>query len=91
MWQVYLVRCRDGSLYTGITTDVARRLDEHAASGGAAAKYLRGRAPLTLVFCCAVGTRSIALRIERRIKQLGKQDKERLVAGECGFAELDLL
>lgn len=91
MWQIYLIRCKDGSLYTGITTDVPRRLGQHAGSGGAGAKYLRGRAPLSLAWCCTVGTRSNALRIERRIKKLGKRDKERLVAGECGLSELALL
>jgi putative endonuclease len=91
MWQVYIIRCADDTLYTGITTDVPRRLSQHAANGGAAAKYLRGRAPLTLAFCCTVGSRSTALRVERRVKKLGKHDKERLVAGECSLAELKLL
>ncbi len=90
MWQLYIIRCGDGSLYTGVTTDLPRRLKQHAANGGAAAKYLRGRAPLTLAFCCTVGTRSAALRAERRVKKLAKRDKERLVAGECSLAALEL-
>ena len=49
-WFIYIIRCADGSLYTGITTDVSRRFAEHARSGPRAARYLRGRGPLTLVF-----------------------------------------
>ena len=78
-WYLYLVRCRDGSLYTGITTDVARRLAEHRGSGGAGAKYLRGRGPLTLVFQKKVGGQSLALGVERKVKKLSKARKEELV------------
>ncbi len=91
MWQLYMIRCGDGSLYTGITTDVPRRLGEHTAGNGAAAKYLRGRAPLSLAWCCTIGSRTDALRIERRIKKLGKPDKERLAAGVRSLADLGLL
>jgi putative endonuclease len=78
-WSVYIVRCRDGSLYTGIAIDVARRLAEHRGAGGRGARYPSGRAPLRLVFQQAVGSRSRALRIEHRIKRLTKGKKERLV------------
>jgi putative endonuclease len=88
VWQVYLIRCRDDSLYTGITTDPVRRLREHAGEGAAGAKYLRGRGPFTLVFSCAVGSRAAALRAERRIKRLPKEYKERLVAGRTTLAEI---
>jgi putative endonuclease len=74
-----MVRCRDGSLYTGIATDVARRLAEHAAPGGKGAKYLRGRGPLRLVFTRRAATRAVALRLERRVKRLPKARKEALV------------
>lgn len=76
-WQLYLVRCADGSLYTGIATDTTRRFSEHQAGKGA--KYLRGRGPLALVFHCDAGDRSQALRLEYQVKRLSKQDKERLV------------
>jgi putative endonuclease len=79
-WHLYLVRCADGSLYTGITTDVERRLAAHGRDRGA--RRLRGRGPLQLVFCRAVGDRSAALRIERRVKRLDRAQKERLIAGE---------
>ncbi|MEX0738514.1 MAG: GIY-YIG nuclease family protein [Pseudohongiella sp.] len=81
-WSVYLVRCADDSLYTGIATDVLRRFTEHQAQGPKTARYLRGRAPLTLVFQCPAGDRSQALKLEYRIKQLSRADKLRLVAGD---------
>lgn len=80
IWSVYLVRCRDGSLYGGISTDVERRLQEHAAGGAKAAKYLRGRGPLTLVYARKVGDRSAASQAEYRLKQLSRSEKEALIA-----------
>jgi predicted GIY-YIG superfamily endonuclease len=78
-WFVYLLRCRGGALYTGITTDVVRRFAQHRQGDGGA-KYLRGRGPLRLVYERPVGTRGQALRLEHRIKRLSKKRKERLVA-----------
>ena len=78
-WHLYLVRCHDGSLYTGITTDVARRFAEHQENNGAGAKYLRGRGPLTLVFQKKLGSRSLALGVERKVKKLSKARKEELI------------
>jgi putative endonuclease len=88
MWQVYLIRCRNDSLYTGITNNLARRLREHAAEGAACAKYLRGKGPFSLVFTCVVGARAEALRMERRIKRLSKADKEKLVAGQLALMDI---
>ncbi len=79
VWSLYVVRCADRSLYTGITTDVSRRLREHN-DGNRGARYLRGRAPLTLVFEVAVGNRSAASRAEHRVKLLSKNEKESLLA-----------
>ena len=76
-WYLYLVRCHDGSLYTGIATNVARRFTEHKDNNGA--KYLRGRGPLTLVFQKNLGNRSLAQVVESRIKKLSKSRKERLI------------
>jgi putative endonuclease len=76
-WYVYLVRCRDGSLYTGITSDVPRRFARHQAGDGA--KYLRGRGPLTLVFHRNLGEKGLALSLENKIKKLPKSQKEELV------------
>ncbi|SLM61791.1 MULTISPECIES: GIY-YIG nuclease family protein [Dickeya] len=77
IWFLYLLRTEAGALYTGITTDVARRLAQHQAGKGARA--LRGKGPLTLVYYCVAGDRSTALKWEYRIKQLSKMQKERLV------------
>lgn len=82
-WSVYLVRCGDGALYTGIATDVERRLAEHSAGRGA--KYLRGRGPLSLAFERGVADRGTALRMEYAVKQLSRQRKEALVSGELAW------
>lgn len=91
-WSVYMLRCGDGSLYTGIATDVRRRIAEHE-NGPRGARYLRGRGPLVLVFQSEVGDRSLATRAELRIKRLGRQAKEDLIASPQGIGELlgDLL
>lgn len=78
-WSLYLVRCADRSLYTGITNDLEARFHEHATGGPRAAKYLRGRGPLELVFSAEVGDRALASRLEWRVKRLNKVQKERLV------------
>lgn len=80
MWTLYMIRCGDGTLYTGITTEPVRRLREHAGTR-AGAKYLRGRGPLRLVFRHEVGSRGEALRLERLLKRLPRREKERLVDG----------
>ena len=80
-WYLYLIRCRDGSLYTGITTDVARRFAEHRGKGAGGAKYLKGRGPLELVLRRKVGSRSLALRVEQKVKKLPKARKEKLIKG----------
>ncbi len=80
MWYLYLVRCNDGSLYTGISTDVARRIEAHRSNRGA--RRLRGRGPLELVYAHPLGDRSQAQRVEYRVKRLSRHDKERLVRGE---------
>ncbi len=87
-WFVYLIRCADQSLYTGITTDVERRFAEHSAQKKPGAKYLRGRGPLNLVFQAAVGTKAQASRLELRLKRLPKAQKEALVMGTISLAEL---
>jgi len=84
-WFVYVLRCGDESLYTGITTNVPRRLAEHQSNGPKAAKYLRGRGPLELVFSAPVGDKSVALRVERWIKAQPKSRKEELVAGRLSW------
>jgi putative endonuclease len=79
---VYLLRCRDGSLYAGSAKDLAARVRVHEA--GRASRYTRGRRPLVLVWSCEVATWGEALREERRIKRLCRAAKERLVAAAEG-------
>ena len=67
-------------MYTGIACDVPSRLDEHR-SGKRGAKYLRGRSPFDLVFDCVVGNRSVAQRVEHRVKQLDRSEKLKLIEG----------
>ena len=78
MWSVYVLRCADGSYYTGITNDLTRRLDAHRA--GKASKYTRARLPVRLA--CTLDTaptRGAALRIEARIKARTRRQKQALV------------
>lgn len=85
-WYVYILRCRDGSLYTGVATDVERRIADHLANKGA--KYLRGRGPLELVFKKQVGQKGRALRAERNVKRLPKHKKEALIKTGAGIEAL---
>jgi putative endonuclease len=86
-WFVYVVRTARGMLYTGISTDPARRLIEHE-SGARGARSLRGKGPLQLVFQWPVGSRSEAGRLEARIKKLDRQRKLQLVRAELDPAVL---
>jgi putative endonuclease len=85
-WYIYVVRCNDDSLYTGITTDVERRLAEHESGRGA--KALRARGPLRLELQVPVGSRGAALRVEARIKRLRKAQTERLLGDAESLREL---
>lgn len=76
-----MLRCGDGSLYTGIATDVDRRFCEHESQGPKGAKYLRGRLPLEIVFRKEIGTRSEASKEELRLKKLSRREKLALLAG----------
>ena len=83
-WYLYLIRCANGHLYTGITTDVARRFNEHQSSSPKAAKYLRGKGPLTLMYQEQVGTHSDALKREIAVKKLSRAQKLALIELGCG-------
>lgn len=87
-WYLYLVRTASGALYTGISTDPERRLQEHE-QGTRGARSLRGRGPLELVHRQAAGDRSTALKMEYAVKRLSRRNKERLVAGDRVLEELD--
>jgi putative endonuclease len=74
MWFVYILECIDGSLYTGITTSLDRRVFEHNQTSKGA-KYTRSRRPVKLVAHCLVKDRSTALRLESKVKSLKKSEK----------------
>lgn len=82
VWYLYILRCKDDTLYTGITTDVQKRLEAH--SSGKGAKYTRGRGPLELVYQETCGSHSMALKREQAVKKLGREQKQQLIAGKKG-------
>ena len=79
MWYVYMLRCSRNSLYTGITTDVERRVGEH--SSGKGGSFTRSHLPVALVYTERQKDKSAALRREIEIKSMAKTRKERLVSG----------
>ncbi len=85
-WYLYFVRCGDGSLYTGVTTDVDRRFKAHQEAQGA--KYLKGRGPLALVYREKIGDKRLAFRAEHAVKRWPKSRKEKLVRAGSGCLEL---
>ncbi|MBM4011937.1 MAG: GIY-YIG nuclease family protein [Planctomycetes bacterium] len=76
-WLVYLLRCRDGSLYTGITNDLPKRLKAHAA--GKASKYTRSRLPVTVAYSEPMKSKSAALKREAAVKKLTRSQKDQLI------------
>ncbi|KPQ29497.1 MAG: putative endonuclease [Marinobacter excellens HL-55] len=86
-WYLYLVRTASGSLYTGITTDVARRFAEHQAGAPKGARSLRGKGPLTLAFQAPAGNRSLASKLEWQVKRWPKARKEALIKGELNLTD----
>lgn len=79
VWYTYILKCADNTLYTGITTDISRRVDEHNSDNKLAAKYTRVRRPVTLVYQQPFKTRSLAARREAQIKKLTRLEKETLL------------
>lgn len=77
IWHLYMLRCQDNTLYTGITTDVEKRLETHRSGKGA--KYTRGRLPLELVYRELCGSHSDALKREIAVKKLTRSQKEELI------------
>ena len=77
-WYVYILRCRDGTLYTGVTVDLRKRLDAHQR--GVAAKYTRSRGPVTLVYEETQPDRSRALAREAALRRIGRAGKLALIA-----------
>lgn len=79
-WQVYILRCADDSLYTGIARDLERRIAEHNADNGLGASYTRSRRPVMLVYAEPAADRSSASKREYEIKQLSREQKLALIA-----------
>ncbi len=87
-WYVYMVRCADKSLYTGITTDVDRRVDEHN-SGKKAAAYTRSRRPVVITYMEKCKNRSAASKREGELKDLNKREKETMLKSSRQIIEWD--
>ncbi len=88
-WQVYILRCRDGTLYTGATNDLERRLERHCRGRGAA--YTRSRLPLLLIYSEQGFDRSSALRREAALKRLDRSDKLKLIAETWATSDAEIL
>ncbi len=85
-WYVYMVRCEDGTLYTGATNDLQKRLAAHNTGRGA--RYTRSRRPVSLVYSRRVRDRSRALSAEARLKQLSRVEKQSLIAKNRPLARI---
>jgi len=79
-YYVYIIKCSKGTYYTGYTTDIERRISEHGTARGA--KYLRGKTPVKLVWCKVYKYYKRAVDEERRIKELRRDQKEKLISGD---------
>ena len=80
-WWVYLVRCSDQTLYSGVTVDLTRRVRQHNGELVGGARYTRGRRPVELVWHKSVTSRSEAQKLEAQTRHLSRRDKQRLIAG----------
>jgi putative endonuclease len=80
-WHVYIVRCRDGTLYTGIARDLGKRIAEHNSEGGGS-HYTRPRRPVELVYSEQATSRSEALKREYEVKRMPRADKQDLIDGK---------
>ncbi len=87
-YYIYVIRCFDNSLYSGITTDVVRRFAEHVGKGNKGAKYTASHVPLGVAALWRCYGKSNASKLEYRLKRLSKCDKEKLCRGECEISEL---
>ena len=81
LWQVYLLQCADSSLYAGVTTDLARRIQQHNGQLAGGARYTRTRRPVALVWSKACDSQSDAQQRERALRRLSREQKLALIAG----------
>ncbi|MFD1384717.1 GIY-YIG nuclease family protein [Rhodanobacter aciditrophus] len=87
-WFVYIIKTRLNTLYTGVTTDLTRRFDEHTQGKVKGARYLKGKGPLQLVWSESVLDKRMAMQVEYRIKQLSRVKKDQLVSGKQSLQTL---
>ena len=87
-WSLYMIKTRLNTLYTGISTDVDRRFKEHSGVSKRAARYLKGKGPLELVWQQPVGSKSEALVLEYLVKKLNRRQKQNLIDGEMALKSL---
>ena len=87
-WTVYILRNERNMLYTGVTTDIDRRVGEHKSRLSRGARFTRACKVLELVYHCDIGDRGPALKVEAKIKRLTKAQKERIVAAGLKKSEL---
>lgn len=83
-WLLYILKCSDGTFYTGITNDIEQRIDKH--NSGRASRYTRSRLPAALIYKEGCGNKSSALKKECRIKALSRKEKEKYLANKSGLA-----
>ncbi len=88
-WHLYILRCREGEMYTGITLDLERRFEEHQSNGPKCAKYLRGKQPLTMIYHHEFSDKSSALKAEIKVKKLTSEQKKLLACGHLVIHEID--
>ena len=88
MYYVYILRCEDDTLYTGITTDVKRRFTEHREDKVYGAIYTKAHKPKEIAAAWEVGTKSDASKLEYRIKKLGRAEKEELISNKADLSEI---
>ena len=81
IWQVYLLQCADQSLYVGVTTDLARRLQQHNGQLAGGARYTQARRPVALVWSEACDSRSGAQQREHALRRLSREQKLAIIAG----------
>lgn len=89
-WFVYILGCADGTLYTGITTDLVRRVAEHNGERNGGARYTRARRPVVLMWSEQLPDRASASRREAAIKRLPREDKARMCGLPPGLAPVDV-
>ncbi|MBX2858902.1 MAG: GIY-YIG nuclease family protein [Cellvibrionaceae bacterium] len=83
LWSVYILECADGSFYTGVTTDIDRRIIEHNNNTGRGARYTRGRGPVKLSYIEPQESQSCACKREAQIKRLKRKQKKQLIARQA--------